>query len=673
MVKRKAQPPTTKLSSSDSSNTRTQRSASPRRASSPSSASSLLYKRVLSKDSNNRQEIEEEEIFDVLSIASDTLSAISISSSTGSGDQKLTVEKGREVANFDTMSSSKRKRNGGTTKSLTPSSASSKTPSKSKTKANAKAKVPTEYIQMVNEVIKDEFSGSESENTPHRRSRKRDASRSPHSHRITKKVEATPSWSGIGKGKEKVIDLDPDAEMSDSASNQATRMAPISSESAAYLASYFAGMSSDSDNGGITKSSTAETVNKSEFDGTADEDRMESEDSNDDDDMEWENVDIGAANADAKSGQSITGPTQEPKAVEFTIGESLPPKNKRKKPPITREEREQRIVVHLIHLICLVCHGSIRSRWCNDASTKENLSKFVPSNIEDELKPDPTLPVVQRTRKFLDGLRHLMEFWNKRYHIIYKGMRRRAWEEIETMKKEKDTEPAMDLPDFRRSLGRLEGSRDLGAQGFCALLRSLRVRTRLVFSLQPLPFTFASRGTTPKSSRASRAITTSGDKSSDADESSSTSQRKRPPVRLRKPRMSTPTMAYITADYESATLDETPYPVFWVEAWDEAGLQWVSVDPMVLKLVEIPRSKSKFEPPQSETRNVLSYVIAFDQAGNAKDVTRRYAQYYNAKTRKLRITNEPIWQIWYDQMLRDFQSGYITVSSNNALSSLTWV
>lgn len=43
----------------------------------------------------------------------------------------------------------------------------------------------------------------------------------------------------------------------------------------------------------------------------------------------------------------------------------------------------------------------------------------------------------------------------------------------------------------------LNGSRDFGAQLFCALLRSAAVEARLVCSLQPLSFTGTATNTTP--------------------------------------------------------------------------------------------------------------------------------------------------------------------------------
>ena len=60
----------------------------------------------------------------------------------------------------------------------------------------------------------------------------------------------------------------------------------------------------------------------------------------------------------------------------------------------------------------------------------------------------------------------------------------------------------VDLPiqrsDFREIAFKLRASRDVGAQLFCALLRSTGVEARLVCSLQLLPFAATSKGTTPQ-------------------------------------------------------------------------------------------------------------------------------------------------------------------------------
>lgn len=59
----------------------------------------------------------------------------------------------------------------------------------------------------------------------------------------------------------------------------------------------------------------------------------------------------------------------------------------------------------------------------------------------------------------------------------------------------RDLELPMEKSDFRLAANKLEASRDVGAQLFCALLRSAGVDARLLCSLQPLPFTATLKGT----------------------------------------------------------------------------------------------------------------------------------------------------------------------------------
>jgi xeroderma pigmentosum group C-complementing protein len=76
------------------------------------------------------------------------------------------------------------------------------------------------------------------------------------------------------------------------------------------------------------------------------------------------------------------------------------------------------------------------------------------------------------------------------------------------------------------------------------------------------------------------------------------------------------------------------YPVYWVEAFNEAHQKWVPVDPMVTNTVNKP---TKIEPPLTYDLNQMMYVVAFEEDGVARDVTRRYAKAFNAKTRRQRV------------------------------------
>lgn len=100
---------------------------------------------------------------------------------------------------------------------------------------------------------------------------------------------------------------------------------------------------------------------------------------------------------------------------------------------------------------------------------------------------------------------------------------------------------------------------------------------------------------------------------------------------------------------------ESPYPVFWVEAFNEADQKWIPVDPIVTKTVSKP---SSFEPPASDTQNSLTYVLAFESDGSARDVTRRYAKAFNAKTRRGRLEAVSGGDIWWRKILKRYTRAY---------------
>ncbi|KAG5912906.1 hypothetical protein E4U42_001728, partial [Claviceps africana] len=225
-----------------------------------------------------------------------------------------------------------------------------------------------------------------------------------------------------------------------------------------------------------------------------------------------------------------------------------------------------------------------------------------------------------------------------------------------------DMDSCLDRAEFRQASKRLQGSRDVGAQLFCAMLRSVGVRARLVCSLQPLACT-SSAPTLPRPDRFSRkprgtpkaraqdalakyealaARSRSASPSGASPGPSSTARRRlghpnatayhfQPP----KPAMSTPSrMTPQTPHSAPIRIRESAHPVYWVEVLDTGHQKWQPVDPMVTHSFW----KAKvLEPPMTDKENSLSYVVAFEADGTARDVTRRYAKAYAAKTRKLRV------------------------------------
>lgn len=121
------------------------------------------------------------------------------------------------------------------------------------------------------------------------------------------------------------------------------------------------------------------------------------------------------------------------------------------------------------------------------------------------------------------------------------------------------------------------------------------------------------------------------------------------------PEMSTPTR--VPPKPRTKVIHETPYPVYWVEVLDEAHQKWFPVDPIVSETVAKTRV---FEPPASDRENSMSYVVAFEEEGSVRDVTRRYAKAYNSKTRKNRVESTEGGEKWWRKTMRAYSRGWTT-------------
>lgn len=230
----------------------------------------------------------------------------------------------------------------------------------------------------------------------------------------------------------------------------------------------------------------------------------------------------------------------------------------------------------------------------------------------------------------------------------------------------------MDRRDFREAAKTLKGSRDIGSQLFCALLRAAGVEARLVCSLQPLSFLSGGppMGKPPKtktrpSLEEQYARMPKYDSSFDSPATSSSPFPLSARRRLGHPNAASFQVPVVNsagpssqASPASKKIRESSFPIYWVEVLDEAHQKWQPVDPLVTESFWKPQ---KLEPPASDRENCMAYVIGFEADGTAKDVTRRYAKAYNAKTRKLRIESAtPIGERWWRKALRTYSRGYTT-------------
>ncbi|KXL48136.1 MAG: hypothetical protein FE78DRAFT_87514 [Acidomyces sp. 'richmondensis'] len=399
-------------------------------------------------------------------------------------------------------------------------------------------------------------------------------------------------------------------------------------------------------------------------------DECEHENEHDYEDQDEDESDFAFEDVDL-SGPPVAGPA---KAEDAIADVSVPVEQtltRRKRTQVRRKpasvaEKAQRLVLHKAHVLCLLGHCIHVNSWCNDAKAQQYLQSLLTPKMRLYLNPKCGLSQFDWNRLFMDGLQQVSDMFRLRFQVTTSGLQRLQWASggDEKHSHADDINP-IDRAKFIEAASKLEGSQDTGNQLFCALLRAAGVEARLVCSLQPLPFTSATPTPSPKKVAKKHTIfaiaaDTDPGKSqihaNDASVSSSPTIGNVPSIRRR---LGQPTFSPMNLSVPSLAIErEKPFrklsfPVFWVEAFNSAHQKWIPLDPIVTGTFN---KLSRLEPPVSYESIQLSYAIAFESSGVAKDVTRRYAKAYNAKTRRLRVerTGEEGTQ-WWRKTMRFFR------------------
>ncbi|KIW04418.1 hypothetical protein, variant [Verruconis gallopava] len=321
-------------------------------------------------------------------------------------------------------------------------------------------------------------------------------------------------------------------------------------------------------------------------------------------------------------------------------------KARKNKKRITSAERSVRLALHKMHAI---------------------LKKMVPFRTVQLLNPDLRASQAQSSSFFLLGLNQITDLFFDRFQIESLGMQRPQWvverDDIAKITLHDASEKPTELSDFRRAAQSLKGSADLGAQLFCCLLRAVGVEARLVCSLQVLGFAStvkevaeASNAATPvKKTLYLHDFTRSSDEGATGDGVNSLAHQTSSRIaRVGQPRATTSEVVSQTARRLSGTrprVERPAYPVFWVEAFNSAHQKWIAIDPIATHTVNKP---ARLEPGVNDARNSMCYVFAFEEDGVARDVTRRYAKAFTAKTRKLRVESTDGGARWLRKALKLF-------------------
>lgn len=365
-------------------------------------------------------------------------------------------------------------------------------------------------------------------------------------------------------------------------------------------------------------------------------------------DLAFEDIDLGQK-TDASQPPVPETDEDEIKDVDVSLAPLSASKkaavNQRK--PATTVEKAFRLRVHKIHFLTLLGHCMYVNSRCNNSTVQTILRRLVDKRMRSYLNPKPNDTQFQRNRSFMDGLEQAKAAFKAEYRITMSGMSRPRWSMEGGDEGPSSGGEPMDLGDFAMAARDLEGSQDTGNQLFCAMLRAAGVEARIVCSLQTLPYANPPpKSSTPQKKKKPTVFAIASDtdpnlsdaSASDGSIGSSAAIGKIPSVRRRLGQPSfTPSPKVAPPPREKQKEIRTlSFPVYWVEAFNAAHQKWVPVDPMVTNTIN---KANKIEPPGSYDLNQMIYVVAFEEDGVARDVTRRYAKAFNAKTRRHRVEN----------------------------------
>ncbi|TKA79597.1 hypothetical protein B0A55_03369 [Friedmanniomyces simplex] len=388
-----------------------------------------------------------------------------------------------------------------------------------------------------------------------------------------------------------------------------------------------------------------------------------SSDDSDESDFAFEDVDLDQPTGSRTDDGGIAD-------VSISVNPNTTPKRqaKVKRKGASLVEKAHRLLVHKAHVLCLLGHCIYINSWCNNEVVHRNLEPLLTEKTKVFLRANSRESQFDRNNMFIDGLQQAVEQFRGRFRVTASGMRRARWVvegEAALDAAAKVDGEVVDRSDFIRASRRLEGSQDTGNQLFCALLRTVGVDARLVCSLQVLPFANAPAKSTPqkvvkRTIFASHSASNTDHSASEASADdisvrSSTSIGKVPPARRRLGQLSfttSTTAAPPPPAEQRKPIRKLAYPVFWTEAFNAAHQKWIPCDPLVTATTAKP---AKLEPPSSYDANQLGYALAFEADGVAKDVTRRYAKAFNAKTRRQRVEATENGTAWFRKALRVFR------------------
>lgn len=461
----------------------------------------------------------------------------------------------------------------------------------------------------------------------------------------------------------------------------------------------------------------------------------------DEDAVEWEDAMQTDPAMSARSGPEPSGD------LELTLdGDTQPDYSTilgKKKGP-SKKERERRVAAHCLHVQFLLFHNLVKSGWACDKEVQGILIQQLPANVKAEVekwrlasgmapvenitqvpsrqrrkgkktaqsernqrdwgkpaeKQEKGKPNMSRGDPLIRLLKVLAAYWKKRFTITAPALRKQGHkspaslaEEIASFKKDKHNaiehgERVRNIEEFRDLAKKCEGSRDIGAQLFTALIRGLGLEARLVASLQPVGFGW-SKGeeAAVKRKKSTKVGVPEEEEGSVVEEdlgsecesvqpgpktakvkSSKQSRRSRgakdAPIDLSE-ESGEDKEDGVGSDEDGSVVDITPklprqrpnmkydrdlvFPTYWTEVISPITNEVYPVDSLVLNPAVATNAEllAAFESrgaKADKAKQVFAYIVAYSPDGTAKDVTTRYLKrhIWPGRTKGVRMPVEKI-------------------------------
>lgn len=329
--------------------------------------------------------------------------------------------------------------------------------------------------------------------------------------------------------------------------------------------------------------------------------------SSDEDDECWEEIQLPLLSKSSLdcSDENSAPPNGAESSLEITVSST-----KRKRPAgSTKRDNLIRTEIHKTHLLCLLQRAIELNRITDDEEIQCLAFSLIPAEVSRRINQ------AQDIGQFVDAIEKRLLAWWQAYVAAPKS--------------------GNDLLNDDSSISRLAKCLNGFAQfdrintvlGFIAACRALKLETRLVVSLQPLPFrsahlkSFEKAGVKPSSTE-SNSEQRESPKCGNDDDGNVPSKRQR---KSSKPRSS--------SDKHQSS-QQQQFSECWTEIFCPPTNQWLVVD----ALRGLVNKISEMEPPAGAGWRQLAYVIAIESISDyVKDVTRRYSSRFQTHTRKYRL------------------------------------